>query len=183
MAITFEYEEFLTKYAAGAARAVVSDDGTTFATFKTTYDPNTGDAVEGNTIWFGNGTAKIDADIAELQAQIAVVENFKAAIGLGGAYTPPVPKSITRLQFLTAAGDAGIITKAEALAAAQSGAVPASIAAVFATLSESEQFSASVRWATMTIVPRNDPLVAAVATSLGMTSAQVDAFFITAAAI
>lgn len=95
----------------------------------------------------------------------------------------PVPAEITALQFLLQAAIEGIITQGEALAAAQTGAVPALFQAVFDTLTESQAFAAELRWARMTIVPRNDPLVAAVGQVLSMTSQELDEFFIAAEAL
>jgi len=95
----------------------------------------------------------------------------------------PVPTEITALQFLLQAATDGIITQVEALSAAQTGAVPALIQAVFDTLPSEQGFVAKVRWARMTEVPRNDPLVAAVGQVLDMTTQEMDQFFIAAAAL
>ena len=94
--------------------------------------------------------------------------------------TPPPIPTITRLQFLLQAATASYITQDEALAAATTGAVPALITAVINALPSGQQFAAKVKWAAMTIVERNDPLAGAIAMALSLTSAQVDAFFISA---
>lgn len=101
------------------------------------------------------------------------------------APVPPVaiPAEISSLQFFVAAAQAGFITQVEALAASRSGAVPAAFAALFARLPKDRAFVAEVRWAAMTRVTRDDPLVAQAASDLGLTSDQLDAFFITAATI
>lgn len=95
----------------------------------------------------------------------------------------PIPTEITALQFLLQAATDGIISQAEALSAAQTGAVPSLIQAVFDTLPTEAAFAAKVRWARMTAVPRTDPLVAAVGVALSMTTQEMDDFFITAAAL
>ena len=97
------------------------------------------------------------------------------------AATQEIP-SITRLQFLIAAAGAGILTPAEAEESSL-GNIPAPIQAVFDTLSPADALGARIVWRTMTKIERNEPLVAAVAAAQGMTSEQVDAFFLSAAAI
>lgn len=96
---------------------------------------------------------------------------------------PPVPVEISPRQLLLALTGAAIITEAEALAAARTGAVPASIDAIFATLPGPAAFAARVTWARMTVVLRSDPMVAALAASRGMDGAAVDDFFRTAAGL
>lgn len=91
--------------------------------------------------------------------------------------------NITVRQFLIAAAVAGFITQAEAIAAAKDGSVPSAIATLFSNLPPEEQFAAAITWAKMTIIDRNEPLAIAVATQFGLTSSQIDAFFISAAAI
>lgn len=106
----------------------------------------------------------------------------------GSVFTAPteppapivVPFQITALQFLLQAAADGIITQLEALNAAKTGAVPAVIQEVFDSLSPVESFAAAVKWARMTTVLRDDPLVSAVAAQLNMTSEDVDEFFISA---
>lgn len=95
----------------------------------------------------------------------------------------PIPTEITALQFILQAATDGIITQSEALSAAQTGAVPTLIQAVFDTLSSEQSFAAKVRWARMTEVPRTDPLVAAVGAALNMTTQEMDDFFIAAASL
>jgi hypothetical protein len=96
---------------------------------------------------------------------------------------PPVPTEISRRQMLLAMTGAAIITQAEALDAARTGAVPAAIEAAFAKLPAADAFAARVTWASMTVVLRGDPLVAALAASRSMTTTQVDDLFRTASAL
>lgn len=91
--------------------------------------------------------------------------------------------SITRRQFLIGAASAGLLTAAEAEAAATSGAIPAAIEAVFNTLPNAQALAARITWATMTKIERGEPLVDAAAVAFGLTPEQVDAFFLSAASI
>lgn len=94
----------------------------------------------------------------------------------------PVPHMIRLLQFLAEAVEWGIIEPEEALAAACTGAVPASIDAVFAMLPPSAAFGARLAWAAMVDVERSNPLLVVVAAAKGLTEADMDTFFIQAAA-
>jgi hypothetical protein len=96
---------------------------------------------------------------------------------------PPVPEVISRRQLLIALVAAGLITETEALAAAQTGAVPAAIDAFFGTLPSAQQIAARITWATMTVVERHHPLVHAVIDAQLATAEQVDALFTAAAAL
>jgi hypothetical protein len=107
----------------------------------------------------------------------------------GAAFLPPanepapVPGVITRPQLLIALAASGVVSAEEALAAAQTGAVPAAIAAIFDLLSAEEALAARITWATMTEVYREDPLIAAIVAAGVATSEQVDALFRAAARV
>ncbi len=121
--------------------------------------------------------------------------------GWGDAYTsthiesiqevseiPPAPPdystlTLTARQFFIMLANSGYVTPEEAVAAAQTGAVPANIAAVFATLPSEQALAAQITWAKMTTVARNEPLIAAVGASLSLTSQEIDQFFIDGQAI
>jgi hypothetical protein len=90
---------------------------------------------------------------------------------------PPVPETITRSQLLLALARAGVITAAEALSAATSGAVPAAIEAVFRRLPPTEALAARITWATMTVVERQHPLVQALIAAGIAKADQVDDMF------
>jgi hypothetical protein len=94
---------------------------------------------------------------------------------------PPVPSAISRRQLLIALAQAGLITEAEALAAARTGEVPAAIDAVFSALPKEQALAARITWATMTVVERNHPLIQAVINANLATAEQVDALFRAAA--
>jgi hypothetical protein len=107
-------------------------------------------------------------------AEVAEIEALRNA-------PPPVPNVISRRQLLIALTAAGLITEAEALAAAQTGAVPAAIDAFFSTLPPAQQTSARITWATMTQVERHHPLVQGVIDANLATAEQVDELFRAAA--
>lgn len=88
----------------------------------------------------------------------------------------PVP-DITRRQLLLILPKVGVITAQEALAAAQTGAVPATIQSYFALLSDDDRLAAEITWATMSICERQNPLVLGLAAQLNLTDEQVDDFF------
>jgi hypothetical protein len=94
---------------------------------------------------------------------------------------PPVPNVITRRQLLIALAQAGLISEAEALAAAKTGEVPAAIDAVFGALPKEQALAAQITWATMTQVERSHPLVQALIDAKVATAEQVDALFRAAA--
>lgn len=106
-----------------------------------------------------------------------------------GVYSPPVedepeapvPASITRRQLLLQLALSEMISSAEALAAAQTGAVPAAVQAVFDQLAPADKLAAEITWATMSVAERGHPLVAALAAAQAMTDADIDDFFRAAA--
>lgn len=96
----------------------------------------------------------------------------------------PVPEAITPRQFFIQSAISGYITQDEALAAATTGVVPPEILTILqASLSPPQLFAAQVSWARMTLILRDDPLTSIIAQGLGITSAQMDAFFVAASQI
>lgn len=100
---------------------------------------------------------------------------------------PPALITLTILQFLKGLHTIILpprtepfITEAEAM---DRSIVPPAIAAVFALLPPEEASLARITWANMTTVGRNEPLVAAAAAALNLTEAEIDAFFVAAAAL
>lgn len=77
---------------------------------------------------------------------------------------PEVPASVTAMQARIALHDAGLLAVAHAAAEAAGGAV-------------------QIAWEYATEFPRRSPTIAALASQLGLTDAQVDDLFIAAAAI
>lgn len=89
---------------------------------------------------------------------------------------------LTLRQFILALtlSDPAFITNEEAIAFASDKTVPASIQAVFDGLPVEYRVPAVLTFKTMQNVPRNDPLVAAAGQSWGLTTEQLDQFFLTA---
>lgn len=93
-----------------------------------------------------------------------------------------VPASITSHQMLMGLLDAEMITEKEALDASRTGAVPATIQAIFDALPTARgRIDAAIRWAKMSLVERNHPLVSALAAANKMSEDDVDAFFVACA--
>lgn len=90
-----------------------------------------------------------------------------------------VPVSITPRQMLLGLMSYKLITEEEALGAAKTGAVPASVQVIFDNLPTSaEKVAAEITWAKMSIVERGHELVGALAVANDMSEEDVDAFFI-----
>jgi len=142
--------------------AVVADDGGSVVNI---IEAAEGFVVEGAALVPDDGTARI------------------GGVWDGAAFLPPapalasVPDVITRRQLLIALAAAGFISAEEALAAAQTGAVPAAIAGIFDLLSAEEALAARITWATMTEVYREDPLISAIVAAGVASAEQVDELF------
>lgn len=95
----------------------------------------------------------------------------------------PVPPAVTRRQLLLILRQLDIITDQEALEAARTGAVPATIQSFFALLSDADRVAAEITWATMSQCERDHPLLLGLAAQMNLTDAQVDDFFRTAATL
>lgn len=81
---------------------------------------------------------------------------------------------LTRRQVFIALHRLGLITAAEAVAAATTGTVPAALEPVFAALPEPEQTDARVTFAAFQMAYRLDPMTAMIAAVAGMTDEQID---------
>ncbi len=126
------------------------------------------------------------AQLVPVPAGVEVAERWTWDGQAFAAPPPPalvVPASISRRQLLLAMAGAGLITDAEALAAATTGAVPAAIDAVFAQLPAAEALAARITWATMGVAERDHALITALIAAGLATSAEVDALFVAGAAI
>ena len=95
------------------------------------------------------------------------------------ALIPP----LTRRQVFIALHRLGLISAAEAVAAASTGAVPAALEPVFAALPEPEQTDARVTFAAFQMAYRLDPMTAMIAAASGMTDPQIDAIWTDFAAV
>ncbi len=128
------------------------------------------------TVWCEDGNLP-----TKIASEAELGDVLKAA-GVASPLAKVFP-TLTIRQFIIALAQAGFITPAEALAAATVRTIPAAIAAVFSGLPADQKLGAEITFGLMTQVSRNEPLVAACAASMGLTDAQVDAFFTNAAGI
>lgn len=99
-------------------------------------------------------------------------EDLRAAI-------PP----LTRRQLFIALHRLGLITAAEAVAAAATGVLPAALEQAFAALPEPDQTDARVTFAAFQMAYRLDPMTAMIAAAAGMTDDQIDAIWTSFAGI
>lgn len=108
-------------------------------------------------------------EIAALQAQPSV--------------RPPL-LPISDRQFFQQAALAGIITQAEALAAVQTGAIPAALQTIVDAIADPQQkFAAQMILSGATTFERYHPLTQSIGAALGWTDDQIDQFFRSAAAL
>ncbi len=153
---------------AGARYAVVANDGGIVVNIIEAVE---GFVVENAALVADNGTAR------------------SGGVWDGVSFQPPepapepVPRVTSRRQLLIALAAAGFISAEEALAAAQTGAVPAATARIFDRLPAEQALAARITWATMTEVYRGDPLIGALVAAGVATSEQVDAVFRVAAGV
>jgi len=127
-----------------------------------------------------------------VEGAVLVADDGSARIGGvwdGAVFRPPepapepVPGVISRRQLLIALAAAGFISAEEALAAAQTGAVPTAIAEIFDRLPAEQVLAARITWATMTAVYRGDPLIGAIVAAGVASAEQVDELFRGAAGV
>lgn len=95
--------------------------------------------------------------------------------------TPEDPRAaippLTRRQLFIALHRLGLISAAEAVAAAATGTVPVALEPMFAALPEPDQTDARVTFAAFQMAYRLDPMTAMIASAAGMTEAQIDAIW------
>jgi len=94
----------------------------------------------------------------------------------------PVPGSITRRQCARAMFTQGLITGAEALAMTQNGTPPAMVETMLVAMADDLEMLARIDFAADTYL-RSNPLLIALMEGTGADSTDIDAFFITAAAL
>lgn len=91
---------------------------------------------------------------------------------------------ISDRQFFQQAAVMGLITKTEAVAAVATGTIPVSLQGIIDGLeSEDERFAATMLLAGATTFQRTHPFTEAVGAAMGMTSEQIDKFFLAAGAL
>lgn len=113
-------------------------------------------------------------------------DEWLAAGGVPDPYIAPpapVPATISDRQFFQQLAVAGVITKAEALAAVKTGDVPGALSKFVSAMPADQKFSAEMLLSGATIFARNHPLTDAIAAAQGMKPEQVDDFFRAAAAL
>ena len=99
---------------------------------------------------------------------------------IGPYVAPPTPiPTITATQMLIVLQAMGFITEAEAT---DRTIFPTSFSALLSGTA-AENAAIKIRWANLTIVERNDPLVSAFGSLLSLTSEQIDGMFIQASQI
>ncbi|NKC30210.1 hypothetical protein [Falsiroseomonas selenitidurans] len=133
----------------------------------------------------------VDAGWAPVPPLRAVPAAPGARIGghyADGVFTPPatpgpVPPEVTLRQLLLALVAQGWITEAEALAAARTGELPGSLAAMLPGLSAAEQFALRLTWAAMYSAERASPVWDLFIGAGVATADQVDALFRAAAEV
>lgn len=93
---------------------------------------------------------------------------------------PPVPEYISRRQAATQLRNDQFITQDEALAMASTATIPPFVQSYFNTLDPADKADAELAF-TAIDYPRSSSLLTAVMEANGLTSAQIDQFFISAA--
>lgn len=88
-----------------------------------------------------------------------------------------VPNKISRRQFFQQLAMSGMITTEEALAAVQVNAIPAAMNAFLDTMEPAAKFSAQMNLCGASVFERDHPLVIAYASTMGLTSEQIDALW------
>ncbi|CAK0770069.1 hypothetical protein WCLP8_4470001 [uncultured Gammaproteobacteria bacterium] len=94
-----------------------------------------------------------------------------------------VPPAISKRQLLLASWQEGLITEAEAIAAASTGALPAAISAALTSLTADQQIAFRITWAAMVQVDRSNPFVPIMAQAFGKDDTEIDQFFLDAATL
>jgi hypothetical protein len=114
----------------------------------------------------GSVIVRLPADIADAEAQIAAIVAARPPV------TPPVRVATAR-QFKAALALSGVISEAEVT----SPNLPAVAEPVVAQFPLEQRIVARSTWASMTVVPENDPLLEAMRQAAGMTNEQKTALF------
>lgn len=135
--------------------------------------------VDGGPMPWPEGDAIIAAITALLAAQAARIDAETPDIP--PTPTPKDPGIISDRQFFQALANQGAITKEEALAAVQVGAVPATLQAfIDAHLADADKFAAQMLLSGAVEFHREHPLVKALGTGMGWTDEQLDELWLAA---
>jgi hypothetical protein len=95
---------------------------------------------------------------------------------------PPIPQSISDRQFFQQLAVTGIITQDEALAS-NAAVIPAPLLTIINAMPSDQQFDAKMLLSGATVFERDHPMTLAIGAAYGWTAAQIDAFFMAAAAL
>jgi hypothetical protein len=115
----------------------------------------------------------------------AAYQAWLADGGLPDPYAAPapvVPPSISDRQFYQQLAVQGVISEADALAA-NAAVIPPALLAIIDAMPSAEQFGAKMLLSGATTFERNNLLTIRIGTAHGWSAAQIDAFFIAAAAL
>lgn len=91
--------------------------------------------------------------------------------------------TLTRRQVIIGMVSEGLISETEGIALAATGAAPAAVDAMIATMPADQQAAARITLAAFTVAYRLDPMTALFQQAGGMTDEQMDAFFTAYAAV
>ena len=122
------------------------------------------------------GLTLIESETAQIGDTYADGQFTSASISQNPPQPDPAPDITPRQLFIGLARE-GFISWDEAEAAASSGAVPAAIEALFASLPAQQASEARITWARMSIVERKHPLIALIMAERDISHDQLDAFF------
>jgi len=95
----------------------------------------------------------------------------------------PVPQTISRRQFFQHLANLYMITRDEALAAMKSGTIPTALATMIDALPADQKFNAEMILVGATEFQRDHPLVSMFASSMNLSSSDIDTFWTAAAAL
>ncbi|KAA0689866.1 hypothetical protein DTW90_30710 [Neorhizobium sp. P12A] len=109
--------------------------------------------------------------------------DYAATLANPNLLPPPELPSITDRQFFQQLAAQSLITQTEAIAAVATGTIPAAMQALVNQLPADQQFDAQMKISGAREFLRSDPLVAAFGQMEGMTSADIDALWVAAAAL
>jgi hypothetical protein len=109
-----------------------------------------------------------------MTGQVQVLEEEDAP---SYAVVEPVPFSITPLQLWLTAVEFGFLTPAEAELAASGNGLPVPLVNAINLLPEEQRPLARIIVFSADVVRRDSPIIAALGTVLGLTTAQIDNFF------
>ena len=135
-------------------------------------------AAAGNAAWDASyGVDLLDGTLRIYVSGVTQEALDKALIEVGTEPSAKVPASVSKASFLREAAHAGIITQAEALAAAKTGDVPVSFEPLLAALPAKQAFEARLAFAASAVIERTSPLLALIVGPQGIPAKMMDDLF------